>query len=107
MVGVHIRRTDKLHSEASRHEVWEYFEHVDRYFEGKNLKRPTVFIATDDPKAVKEAKESYGEKYRILNLANASKIANQRMGESCQLIFCCVICYLFCFPFRAVEIGPR
>lgn len=80
-MGVHIRRTDKLHQEASKHEVWEYFEHVDRFFEGKKLERPQVFIATDDPSAVEEARKLYGEKYEILNIASASKVANKRMGK--------------------------
>ena len=82
MVGLHIRRTDKLHAEASLHHVWEYFEHVDRFFERNPPKsgKPSVFIATDEPRAVKEAKSTWGSRYNIVNLDDASIVANSRHG---------------------------
>lgn len=57
-VGVHIRMTDKLRTEAKLHTWREYFEHVDhRLFPGRNyhsfaeLGEPTTtaFVATDEP----------------------------------------------------------
>jgi hypothetical protein len=83
MVGIHIRRTDKVNSEASKHEVWEYFEHVERFFSTRTMAhRPTVFIATDEPAVVVEARELYGHKYDIVNLSQGSKVANQRRGKA-------------------------
>lgn len=87
MVGVHIRRTDKLSREAKKYEVQEYFEHVDRFYAGMRNSttpvpsRPTVFIATDDPSAVARARHDYGAKYSIVNLAKATEIANKRNGR--------------------------
>uniref|UniRef100_A0A5K3EQW1 GT23 domain-containing protein n=1 Tax=Mesocestoides corti TaxID=53468 RepID=A0A5K3EQW1_MESCO len=81
VVGVHIRRTDKIKSEAEFHKLDEYMVYVDRYFDKLDaerlmrsrheewrgddcpqLKTPItrrVFIATDDPEVIAEARRSY------------------------------------------------
>ena len=89
-VALHIRRTDKVNSEAKEHSIFEYFEHVERFFASrKNVRknvpkthRPSVFIATDEPAAVKEAREMFGEKYNIVNLGEASKVGKKRQGSA-------------------------
>uniref|UniRef100_A0A914CQI2 Alpha-(1,6)-fucosyltransferase n=1 Tax=Acrobeloides nanus TaxID=290746 RepID=A0A914CQI2_9BILA len=65
IVGLQIRRTDKIGTEASFHSVPEYMKWAEHWFRiqeyrnnGTAIKR-RVFIATDDPNAVKEAKEGY------------------------------------------------
>ena len=60
---VHIRRTDKLAAEASFHSVAEYMTYVEEYFGRVELRTPgvkrRVFLASDDPTALPEAKKKY------------------------------------------------
>lgn len=62
-VRVHIRRTDKLAAEASFHSVAEYMTYVEDYFSALELRNPgvqrRVFLASDDPTALPEAKKKY------------------------------------------------
>ncbi|KAF7640162.1 hypothetical protein Mgra_00000606 [Meloidogyne graminicola] len=66
IVGIQIRRTDKVGSEAAFHNLEEYMEWADLWFriEKRRLNFPLlpkrIFIATDDPLVIKEAKEKYG-----------------------------------------------
>lgn len=63
---LHIRRTDKIGSEASRYEVQKYMNATEMYFapmerqSGITLKR-RIFIASDDPSVIKEAKKAYAD----------------------------------------------
>jgi glycoprotein 6-alpha-L-fucosyltransferase len=58
---VHVRRTDKIGSEASFHELDEYMKHVDDYFNLTNLTQTinarNVFLASDDINVLVEAKK--------------------------------------------------
>ena len=62
-VGIHIRRGDKLQSEAKKYEVREYINHVDllihpsRHYHYSYDEKygVTVWLATDEPSVVKEA----------------------------------------------------
>lgn len=64
IVGLQIRRTDKIGTEAAFHSVAEYMKWAELWFQmeerrtspPRTLKR-RVFVATDDPNAVKEARE--------------------------------------------------
>uniref|UniRef100_A0A915LZB3 Alpha-(1,6)-fucosyltransferase n=1 Tax=Meloidogyne javanica TaxID=6303 RepID=A0A915LZB3_MELJA len=66
VVGLQIRRTDKVGTEAAFHKLEEYMEWADLWFriERKRLNFPLlpkrVFIATDDPSVITEAREKYG-----------------------------------------------
>ena len=42
IVGVHIRRTDKVGTEAAFHPVEEYMVHVEEWFRKQRLKDPTI-----------------------------------------------------------------
>ncbi|XP_025104219.1 alpha-(1,6)-fucosyltransferase-like isoform X1 [Pomacea canaliculata] len=63
IVGVHVRRTDKLFGEAAFHSLEEYMHHVEDYYQqlehhtGPLTRR--VYLATDDPNVLKEARENY------------------------------------------------
>jgi len=66
LLRVHIRRTDKLYKEASLHEVSEYMKHVDAWYDKYDMKnhadtgektRRRIYLATDEPNVVIEAKE--------------------------------------------------
>ncbi|KAH9645088.1 hypothetical protein HF086_005633 [Spodoptera exigua] len=52
IVGVHIRRTDKVGTEAAFHHIHEYMVHVKDYYDQLELTRPVdvrrVYLATDD-----------------------------------------------------------
>lgn len=54
IVGVHIRRTDKVGTEAALHKVEEYMQHVDEYYNQlemiEKVEKRRVFLASDDPK---------------------------------------------------------
>lgn len=52
MYRVHIKRTDKLTSEATLHTLDEYMVHVEDYYKRKNLSgevnQKRIYLATDD-----------------------------------------------------------
>ncbi|KAI6190592.1 hypothetical protein M3Y97_00135300 [Aphelenchoides bicaudatus] len=91
IVGLQIRRTDKIGTEASFHSVEEYFRWAEVWFRvqelrhspAKTLKR-RVFIATDDPGAVKEAKEKYPnyEVFADVGIAQSAQVANRYTDAS-------------------------
>ena len=55
-----MRRTDKIGSEAAFHDVDEYMEHVDNYFDTYELINPNVsfkravYLATDEISAIND-----------------------------------------------------
>lgn len=57
---VHIRRTDKVGTEAAFHKLEEYMIHVEEYYKHKELSdkvdKKRVYLATDEPKLFSEAK---------------------------------------------------
>ncbi|WKY12122.1 hypothetical protein Q1695_003586 [Nippostrongylus brasiliensis] len=64
IVGLQIRRTDKIGTEAAFHSVEEYMEWAERWFKieerkrGRNVTR-RVFVATDDATVIGEIKKKY------------------------------------------------
>jgi len=56
---VHIRRTDKVGTEAAFHPLEEYMAVVDEYYNllemKQKLDRRRVYLASDDPKVIAEA----------------------------------------------------
>ncbi|KAK5972124.1 Fucosyltransferase 8, partial [Trichostrongylus colubriformis] len=64
VVGLQIRRTDKVGTEAAFHSVEEYMLWTERWFkiedrkQGHNVTR-RVFVATDDPSVLPEIKEKW------------------------------------------------
>ena len=59
---IHVRRTDKVGTEAAFHGIEEYMEHVEQWFmtqeriPGKIDKR-RVYIASDDPSVLPDARK--------------------------------------------------
>lgn len=55
-----MRRTDKVGTEAAKHEVSEYMEHVKQYYDKLDVTQKTlvrrVYVATDDPAVFHECK---------------------------------------------------
>lgn len=63
-VGVHVRRTDKVGTEAAFHALDEYMTQVEQYYgtkemaEGVDLnKKRCVYLASDEISVLKEAKK--------------------------------------------------
>ncbi|CAH0726729.1 unnamed protein product, partial [Brenthis ino] len=63
IVGVHIRRTDKVGTEAAFHHIDEYMRHVHEYFAQLELTRHVdarrVYLATDDASVIDDARARY------------------------------------------------
>ncbi len=79
VVGVHIRRTDKVGTEAGYHSIHEYMPHVELWFKIYEQTHPVdsrrVYIATDYPPVIAEARRKY-PKYIFINTIEASEVAN-------------------------------
>ncbi|KER25022.1 hypothetical protein T265_07419 [Opisthorchis viverrini] len=97
IAGLHVRRTDKVNTEAAFHSVKEYMFYVERRFrfwdaQQKMMNRHTewindaqphytsttprqVFIATDDPSVLDEARKQYPD-YVFLGDSKRAESAN-------------------------------
>ena len=60
LCSVQVRRTDKIHSEAAFHGIDEYMVHVEEWYQKQrmthHIEKKRVFIATDDPTVIREAR---------------------------------------------------
>ncbi|XP_058790161.1 alpha-(1,6)-fucosyltransferase isoform X2 [Phymastichus coffea] len=67
IVGVHIRRTDKVGTEAAFHDIDEYMLKVEQYYDSLKVKpnKKKIFLASDDPKVILAVKRRYSE-YEII-----------------------------------------
>ncbi|KAK0087758.1 hypothetical protein PV325_000136 [Microctonus aethiopoides] len=77
IVGVHVRRTDKVGTEAAFHDIDEYMVKVDQYFNQLEVE-PTVrrvFIASDDPKVILTARKRY-TRYEIIGDPTVAETAS-------------------------------
>ncbi|XP_053301872.1 alpha-(1,6)-fucosyltransferase [Pleuronectes platessa] len=65
IIGVHVRRTDKVGTEAAFHPIEEYMLHVEEQFQHLarrvHIDKKRVYLATDDPSLLQEAKTKYPE----------------------------------------------
>uniref|UniRef100_A0A4W5S128 Alpha-(1,6)-fucosyltransferase n=1 Tax=Hucho hucho TaxID=62062 RepID=A0A4W5S128_9TELE len=63
IIGVHVRRTDKVGTEAAFHPIEEYMVHVEDHFQHLArhmlVDKKRVYLATDDPSLLQEAKAKY------------------------------------------------
>merc|ERR1719322_505655 len=65
LVGVHIRRTDKVGTEAAFHGVDEYMKYVEEFFERQELKAghaidpKRVYVPEDDDKVLAECRKKF------------------------------------------------
>ncbi|KAJ8009298.1 hypothetical protein DPEC_G00087440 [Dallia pectoralis] len=63
IIGVHVRRTDKVGTEAAFHPIEEYMQHVEEQFQVMarrvHVDQKRVYLATDDPSLLQEAKTKY------------------------------------------------
>ncbi|RXN32230.1 alpha-(1,6)-fucosyltransferase [Labeo rohita] len=65
IIGVHVRRTDKVGTEAAFHPIEEYMVHVEEQFQYMaqrgHVDKKRVYLATDDPSLLQEAKTKYSD----------------------------------------------
>ncbi|XP_076833935.1 alpha-(1,6)-fucosyltransferase [Brachyhypopomus gauderio] len=63
IIGVHVRRTDKVGTEAAFHPIEEYMLYVEEQFlslaRRMHVDKKRVYLATDDPSLLQEAKTKY------------------------------------------------
>uniref|UniRef100_A0A1I8M9H5 Alpha-(1,6)-fucosyltransferase n=1 Tax=Musca domestica TaxID=7370 RepID=A0A1I8M9H5_MUSDO len=78
IVGVHVRRTDKVGTEAAFHSIDEYMTHVEDYYltqeiNGTSMTR-RIFLASDDARVIDEARKKYPQ-YEIIGDAEVARMA--------------------------------
>lgn len=78
IVGVQVRRTDKINTEAAFHSIEEYMYWVDLYYNKLERVQPVeqrrVYLATDDANLLPEAKDKY-KNYEFVSDREISKSA--------------------------------
>lgn len=86
IVGIHVRRTDKVGTEAAFHAIGEYMVHVENYYQTLQRRQDVavkrVYLATDDDSLLPEAKQIYPD-YVFISDNDISKSAsvNSRYTE--------------------------
>ncbi|XP_032682705.1 alpha-(1,6)-fucosyltransferase isoform X2 [Odontomachus brunneus] len=88
IVGIHVRRTDKVGTEAAYHDIDEYMTKVDQYFDELETKPDVrrVFLASDDPKVITTARKNYPN-YEIIGdpeIAETASVAKRYSDTSLQ-----------------------
>ncbi|UYV70737.1 FUT8 [Cordylochernes scorpioides] len=86
--SIHVRRTDKIGTEAAFHQIGEYMEHVEDYFKqvelsGRRLER-LAYLATDDPHLLDVARSKFPH-YTFLgdqSVAISASLANRYSRDS-------------------------
>ncbi|GLV37169.1 alpha16-fucosyltransferase [Carabus blaptoides fortunei] len=78
IVGVHVRRTDKVGTEAAFHSIDEYMSVVEEYYNQLELTQRVaqrrIYVASDDPKVILEARKKYPH-YEVLGDPSVAKTA--------------------------------
>ncbi|CAF3305974.1 unnamed protein product [Rotaria socialis] len=65
IVGIHVRRTDKVGTEAAFHDISEYMKYAEDYYITYQYQNPNskfikrVYLATDDPSVFNDARTKY------------------------------------------------
>lgn len=78
IVGLHIRRTDKIRNEAKAFSIDQYMYYAKQYFDqlslSRNITKRKIFLATDEPSLYDEISQKYPE-YDILTNTEGTSIA--------------------------------
>ncbi|ROT63708.1 hypothetical protein C7M84_018388 [Penaeus vannamei] len=82
IVGIQVRRTDKLRHDSRFIELEEYMEVVDDFFDdlevrGTNVTTRRIYLATDDPGVLQEAKKFPNYKF----VFNEDSVASASLGR--------------------------
>ncbi|CAF1085262.1 unnamed protein product [Adineta steineri] len=87
IVGIHVRRTDKVGTEAAFHDISEYMKYVEDYYIIYKYQNPNinvskrVYIATDEPLVFDDARTKYPDYifYGDKSVAKSAQV-NSRYG---------------------------
>jgi len=88
VVGIHIRRTDKVGTEAAFHSVEEYMKYVEEWWRKQELLKPgvkrKVYVASDDPKVLGECRKKYPEVEFLgdQNIAKSAAVSSRYSDSS-------------------------
>lgn len=84
--SVHVRRTDKVGTEAAFHPIEEYMLHVEEQFQHlgrhSHVDKKRVYLATDDPSLLQEAKTKSVSKILYLFLFILAKLFARSVTDS-------------------------
>ncbi|XP_053608629.1 alpha-(1,6)-fucosyltransferase [Plodia interpunctella] len=82
IVGVHIRRTDKVGTEAAFHHIDEYMQHVRQYYDKLELTAKVdvrrVYLASDDANVLEDARKKYPDYVFLGDSSIAQSAATHR-----------------------------
>ncbi|KAG7177849.1 Alpha-(1 6)-fucosyltransferase-like 4 [Homarus americanus] len=88
IIGIHVRRTDKVGTEAAFHGIEEYMSLVENYYTALKLRQPDVvkrvYLASDDPTVITEAQRKYPD-YTFVgdpNIARTAAVATRYTDAS-------------------------
>jgi glycoprotein 6-alpha-L-fucosyltransferase len=88
IVGVQVRRSDKLLDEAVYHPLSDYMIYVKDYFEklelSQKVNRKLVYVASDDPKVLPQFIQEYPE-YSFIGNTEGAEIASNERGSNASL----------------------
>ncbi|ROT71727.1 hypothetical protein C7M84_009938 [Penaeus vannamei] len=93
IVGLQIRRSDKLIHEAVYIDLSVYMEEVEGFYKQLELRQPVaqrrVFLATDDPNVIPEIKQKYPEYKVVYNSASvdSTRLNQRKKSESVRYFF--------------------
>ena len=89
--SVHVRRTDKVGTEADFHPIQEYMTHVENYYDLLEKRQPVtkrrIYLATDEPKLLEETRKKYINLYPFID-------------TTCSVVciyWTCIEHFVFCF----------
>uniref|UniRef100_A0A8D8PQ04 Alpha-(1,6)-fucosyltransferase n=2 Tax=Cacopsylla melanoneura TaxID=428564 RepID=A0A8D8PQ04_9HEMI len=81
IVGVHIRRSDKIGTEADAHPIEQYMQHVVEYYDQLSLRvndvTRRVYVATDDRTVIGKIRARYPD-YTVLGDEDIARAADTR-----------------------------
>ncbi|XP_026478661.1 alpha-(1,6)-fucosyltransferase-like [Ctenocephalides felis] len=87
IVGIHVRRTDKVGTEAALHKVAEYMTHVEDWYKQREMSEKVVrrvYVATDDPTVIEEIRQDYPD-YIVIgdpSISRSASVASRYSDES-------------------------
>ncbi|XP_042873707.1 alpha-(1,6)-fucosyltransferase-like [Penaeus japonicus] len=93
IVGIQVRRTDKMTNGLTFIPVKNFMDAVAEYYDDlemrQEVKTRRVFVATDDPSVIKEAKERYPAYQFVYNKASviSADLSNRRTEENLRYYF--------------------
>ncbi|OQV24677.1 Alpha-(1,6)-fucosyltransferase [Hypsibius exemplaris] len=78
VVGIHVRRTDKLLKEARLHSIQSYLKPAEDYWLQRSFRQPNsvprnLFVASDDARVLRDIQRKYSKHINILGKSNETR----------------------------------